>query len=64
MIALHQGTVEEAGGLPLGQSTGKDGQQFQAQYVMHILYLSRCEDTIFAIQFTGLPITTTMLANG
>ena len=48
--------VEEAGSLPLGWFTGRDGQLFQA-YVSTCL--SRIGDVRMLYQCTGLPITTT-----
>ena len=57
--------VEGADNLPLGQSTGTDGQLLQVYTYMYILY-PRCEDILLAILCMGLPITTTInfLVNG
>ena len=54
--------VEEAGGLPLGRSTGRDGQLFQAKYVkyMHICIQGVRMLYYVAILCMGLPITTTI----
>ena len=51
--------VEGADSLPLGQSTGTDGQLLQAYTYMYILY-PRCEDILLAILCMGLPITVTI----
>ena len=58
-MTVHQGIVEEAGGLPLGQFTTITGDCFRYNTCVYILHMM-CEATILVILCMGLPITTTI----